>query len=107
MLLSQWPAAQIGKWFVFHDANGRGHCQPDAFVHLTRSVLLFEMKLTQTHEAFLQMAQLYVPVLEHVYKKPCLPVQICRTLREPPEHGFDPIVLPPAPRNVTWHYLGR
>ncbi len=107
-LASLWAGVRSGQWFLFFDAFGRGHAQPDAFVVFPTHVLLFEIKLTQTHEAFLQMAQLYSPILEHVYKRPIMTVQICKILRYEPESPVSGKELTGLLLgNHTWHFFGR
>lgn len=98
-----------GQWFSFLDRAGPGHAQPDYIVELPGHLLLVEAKLTQTETAFLQMSQLYVPILEHVYKLPVITLQACRGLRYTPHALRTPEELWAQPEfgNFTWHYLGR
>ena len=73
------------QWFYYIDENGRNYCQPDHFVVLPTHVLLVECKLTQKSRAFPQMGGLYVPVLQHIYKRPIVGVQVCRNMQFRPE----------------------
>lgn len=97
------------QWFSFHDAAGHGYCQIDHLVLFPTGVLLIECKLTQTDSAFLQMSQLYVPILEFIYKRPVITLQACRGLRYPPQALREPLGLLAQPEfgNFTWHYSGR
>jgi hypothetical protein len=97
------------QWFAFADDNGRGLAQADHFV-VGEAVLLFECKLTQNPSADFQLRHLYGPILEAIYEKEVLKVQVCKNLR------FDPGPLEiqhPVERLhdrdhdiLVWHYLG-
>lgn len=97
------------QWFLYKDAQGVSYCQPDYFIVRDDLVLLVECKLSQTDEAFQQMASLYVPVLRYRYERPIVTVLACKYLR------FDPIAPisdlweaweHPRQGNLTWHYIG-
>lgn len=89
------------------DQMGPGHAQPDAFLVLPKHILLYECKLTQTVNAFLQMAQLYVPLLEQIFERPVMTLQVCRNLRYTPEAERTPqeLIANPEYGNFTWHCL--
>lgn len=61
------PGSVRGQWFEYTDAAGHGYCQPDIIVVGKTSVLVVECKLTDVELARRQLAELYVPVLRHVY----------------------------------------
>lgn len=67
-------------WFTFADANGLGYCQPDILIFLQESIIIVEVKLTQTSSAWQQLELLYKPVVELVYKKPVYLLQVCKHL---------------------------
>ncbi len=54
------------QWIEFADAAGHGWAQPDWFVVVApeRRLIIGECKLTQTPVAWLQMAELYAPLLK-------------------------------------------
>lgn len=99
---------KAGQWFQFVDINGIGHAQTDFYIVCPRSVLLIECKLSQTQKAFLQMAQLYVPLLEFVYQLPVSTLLACKNLRYRPEAERTPeeLIIHPEIGNFTWHFLG-
>lgn len=76
----QWPWLTSGQWFEFRDANGKGCCQVDHYLVLPDRVLALECKLTQTEIAESQIQRLYAPVLQAVYEKPVVGVQVCKHL---------------------------
>jgi len=100
----------LGRWFYFIDKNGHGWCQPDIYLEFKDCIILIECKLTQTENAFLQMKELYVPVLQKVHGKPVYTVQVCKILRYAPKLRLNCIMeMVDRPRDgeYTWHFLGR
>jgi hypothetical protein len=69
------------QWLQFSDADGLGFAQPDAFVVFEDEVLLFEAKLTQSDQAQGQCLELYVPLLENIYSRPCVACQVFKNIR--------------------------
>lgn len=100
-----FPAVKSGLWFEFLDGNGKGWCQIDHFVRLEDQVLLVECKLAEREEAWTQMSQLYVPVLERLYKLPVTQVQACKILRTRRAIIEDVRGVVPG-RKYLWHFLG-
>ncbi len=102
--LKLFPAA----WVEFSDAEGRGFAQPDFFAVGAGHVWLFEFKLTQTPVAFLQMEELYTPLLEAIYGLPVVQVQVCKNLTETPERrvsNIQQVLGATAPLRATWLML--
>ena len=97
------------RWYRFVDAAGVGFCQPDHELHLQNYIICIECKLTQTHNAHLQMQELYIPVLEEVYKKKVFAIQATHTLLYKPDglvSDLSDFVF--APRDigeVVWHVV--
>lgn len=118
-LLRQWAETgelygkvYEGQWFSFVDANGSGCCQPDILVETDSFVIILECKLTQNREALEQLAGLYRPVVEKVFQKPSVLVQVCRNLRHVPPTDFIRCVTElldrPAYNTIyTWHFLAH
>lgn len=100
------PSWQHGKWFEFDDMNGMGMCQPDWIKVLPGAVLVLECKYTWVPSGRLQIAELYKPVLEHVYKRPVVGAVVSKVLVA----GMDQAVassLEDALRcGGVWHWLG-
>lgn len=74
------PAADSGRWFEFQDINGHGWCQTDLLVDLGDEIVCLEAKYTWLESGHTQIEQLYRPVVEHVLRKPCLGVVVCKLL---------------------------
>lgn len=110
-LSKKYPSAtHLGEWFHFLDANGSGYAQPDAYVVFPSLVVAFECKLTQTVRAELQLRELYLPLLAHVYSRPVVGVQVCKYLvAEPGERLIKGPEAAFAKGDLTiwtWHWLG-
>ncbi len=80
-----------GPWISFHDQNRKRRlCQPDAlFIRSDGSVLIVEMKLTHTLNAWWQLRRLYQPVVERLYNREAFVLEVCRT--------GDPLMRYPEP----------
>lgn len=102
----KFPDLVTGQWFEYVDANGRGWCETDHYLVFEDQVILFECKLTQTHVAFLQMDELYKPILRKIYGKPVTGVQVCKHLTERGRSITDvreALIRPGS--NLLWHCL--
>lgn len=97
-----------GQWFEFVDMSGLGYAQTDYLLVLASHVVCMECKLTQTQGAFLQMAQLYSPLIQHLWGLPVTTLQVCKNLRYEPEVLVDltELLHQPQSGNFTWHNLG-
>lgn len=82
LLAKAFPQGEHGSWWNFLDRNGVGWCQPDLLYVGGKSVLVLEVKLSWVAEGHRQIEELYKPVLEEVFGKPVIGVQVCRRLRE-------------------------
>ena len=57
------PHTEVGPWFFFRDANGFRRCQPDLLFLLPDRVIIAEVKLHHTTDAWWQLRKLYEPVV--------------------------------------------
>jgi hypothetical protein len=103
-----WPAIILGQWFEFYDYNGHGFAQADAILLLQDKCVVFESKYTQCATGYTQITDLYRPLVEFVWKRPVVGVQVCKILTTPPVID-DPraAICAPAGTLLTWHFLGR
>jgi len=62
-------AVLSGQWIEYHDANGRGWAQPDAIVLANDGVsgIVFECKLKRTLDADIQLRDVYLPLVAHIW----------------------------------------
>lgn len=99
------------QWIAFIDQNGRGYAQTDYFLETESNIILFESKLTQRGTALTQMGHLYRPLLQHIFKKPVVGLQVCKNMlwdpgkwevREP-----EALLGYTAEDLFTWHWMGR
>lgn len=99
-----------GQWLSFYDSNGRGYAQPDYYLVGATCVLVVEVKLKQNTDAHLQLNGLYRPLLERLYKLPCLMLQVFKFPRwEPDAFRLASLaILPPPAQAQIWelHWLG-
>ncbi len=99
----------LGQWIKFRDSVGSGHAQPDAFLVQQELVLLAEIKLTQTLLAEDQMNLLYKPLLQFIFGRPVVCVQICKGLRVDPKEmqvqDLNELLRFPRPGCFTYHWL--
>ena len=79
----------LNPWVSFRDENGRGWAQPDIVIEFENHIVLIECKLTQTIKAWDQLCFLYTPLLEFIYKKPILRVQVCKRIKYKIKHEID------------------
>lgn len=77
------PHVHSGQWFKY----GGRFCQPDHYVVLREAVLVLECKLSENPQAWVQLEQLYGPVLQAHLGLPVVLIQVCRHLR----HTQNPI----------------
>lgn len=65
------------------------------------------MKHTQTNEAYDQLLRLYAPLLEHIFSRPAICVQVCRNLKYTPPRGLldgsEDFWALRSGRMYTWH----
>lgn len=87
---SSWDV-RIGPWFLYCDASGRRrYCQPDLLLRDGKSgtILLVEVKLRWTSDAWYQVRKLYQPVVELCHNPPLLfTLCICKS--------YDPAIVVP------------
>lgn len=77
----QFPQSLHGQWFEYEDRSGHGYCQPDLIVSfLPRCLMVFEVKYTLNAEAFLQLNDLYLPVVKVAMNAPVFGCVVARNL---------------------------
>lgn len=92
LLCELFPETKKSPWFEFNDPHTScpRWCQPDAMLKTEDGLILFEVKIRFTSDAWFQLEQLYRPVVERALLRPVnATVVICRT--------FDPAVQFPVP----------
>lgn len=94
-LALQGLSPRSGQWLRFYDAQGSGLAQPDHFLILPRGVVLFECKLSESPEAWPQLA-FYSVLLSRALSLPVLEVQVCKNLRTTQEPVRDISSLRPG-----------
>lgn len=96
------------EWLGYTDASGSNFCQPDIYVVLPSYVLLLEVKLTQTEDAEIQLRDLYRPLLEALYSRPVVMVQVCKNLRYKPINAISSLREACEPGKLyTYHCIGE
>lgn len=98
------------QWMDFYDENGRGLAQVDVFAVLQDKIILFECKLSENLSAHVQLRALYGPLLEYIYERPVVMVQVCKNLRHLNRRrhevgGLADILASDGSRLLTWHWL--
>ncbi len=106
------PSAKHGQWFEFQDRNGKGWCQTDLLIELPDGVLVLESKYSWVPEGHTQLENLYRPVVERVWQKPMLGVQVCKNLAvgcriETVMRLDDALAVAKQRRPVVLHWLGN
>lgn len=81
LFAKQFPTALHGQWFEYMDREGRGFCQPDLIASfLPTCLVVFEVKYTLCDEAFLQLNNLYLPVVRAAMAAPVVGIVVARNL---------------------------
>ena len=98
------------RWIRFADGNGPGWAQPDFYLVQPRRVICWEAKLSYVPEGLDQLTELYVPLLEHIYERPVLPILVFKNpsgvTTEHTEFS-DTFNLPAFEDPYLWHWLPR
>ena len=76
-----------GLWWEFEDDQGPGWCSPDGLAMAGGRLVVVEVKLTQTLEAFRQLRDLYAPVLTLAFGQKPLLVAMCKNRTPEPWPG--------------------
>jgi len=105
--VSRLHPCTYNPWIYFVDANGPGWAQPDIIVHCLDRTVVLEAKLSETAAALPQLHDLYGPLVQRLYGKPVLLVQV---FRFPRQRGlalssFTEVLLA-DPGYHRWHWLG-
>lgn len=83
LFAKQFPQALHGQWFEYEDRYGRGYCQTDLIESLLpECIIVFEVKYTLTREAFLQLQELYLPIVQAAMNAPVIGIVVARNLIE-------------------------
>lgn len=80
-LSSLYPEALHGQWWAFEDDSGSGYCQTDLLIVGPKAAVVFECKLTLVEQAFEQLSELYLPVVERALSLPTTGIVVTRHLR--------------------------
>lgn len=89
LFAKQFPQSLHGQWFEYEDRDGHGYCQPDLIVSLLpKCIIVFEVKYTLTPEAYLQLTQLYLPVVQAAMSAPVIGCIVVRNLASSIASGF-------------------
>lgn len=80
-LSAEFPQAKHGQWWEFEDDNGRGFCQTDVLLTGPQAAVVFECKLSLVAEAFVQLSDLYLPVVQRALALPASGIVVTRHLR--------------------------
>lgn len=100
-----------GAWIHFIDKTGHGYAQPDFIIELPTSVIIIEIKLTQTDNAERQTKLLYLPLVQNLIpNKPVFLLQVCKNLRYIPKDGtlikeIESILEREPERLYTLHFI--
>ncbi len=113
MIPKLWGSFLIysGAWIHFIDKNGHGYAQPDMVIELADSVIIIEVKLTQTNTAEKQIKLLYLPlVAKLIPNKTIYLLQVCKNLRYVPKDGslitkLEDVLGRPQNELQTLHYI--
>lgn len=109
------PFLHQGAWFEFGDRNGRHLCQPDFIFGFDSVLWVLEVKYSLVESGFLQMEQLYIPVLRKVYGKEVYGIQVCRNLGLSYSFSPRPRIMPSLDtamhvaaggKRSVWHWPG-
>lgn len=101
-----------GSWIQFEDAGGPGWAQPDLIVVGAARALVVEAKLTHCLDARLQLQNLYLPLVRHLFPDHDYGIlEVCRFPKpdettiwvEDPEIAL--LFADQHPRYMTWHWL--
>lgn len=106
VLRTYWDNVKSGVWFAFVDRNGPGVCQVDHFVVLPDQVLLVECKLSESDVAWLQIRDLYGPILADYFGLTVTGVQATRHVRSADALMDVREAIACPGRQSLWHCLG-
>lgn len=98
----------LGQWFSFSDDNGPGFCQPDILLITPALIFILECKLSYTDWAWPQLRQLYKPIVERVFERPAITIQVCKHLYADVPGLIESIqqtMDAPGGGCLTWHFL--
>lgn len=106
VLRGYWPHVRSGIWFAFIDKNGPGVCQVDHFVVLPDQVLLVECKLSESDVAWVQIRDLYGPILADYFQLTVTGVQATKHVRSADALADIREALGHPGARALWHCLG-
>jgi hypothetical protein len=104
---------EAALWWKFIDRHGSHWCQTDLLVRGKGTSLVLEIKLTWTWKAWVQLEELYRPVVEAALGKPMLGVQVCKNITSEARDSslivhnlHDAVVAAKQGKRVTLHWSG-
>ena len=114
-LAANLPSATHGQWFEFCDVNGHGFCQVDLLLPRGEVLVVLEVKYTWTWEAYRQLEELYLPVVEMALGGAVIGLQVCKrlvpearsvTICASLEEAIQEAGERGEARRSVWHWLG-
>lgn len=115
VLKGRVPFLHQGAWFEFGDCRGSHWCQPDFIFGFEGILWVLEVKYSLVESGFLQMEQLYVPVLRKTYGKEVCGIQVCKNISLSWTYSPKPKIMPSLEqamhvsatgRRSVWHWPG-
>lgn len=110
------PAPRVhGQWFEFEDARGRGVCQTDLLLSVSRggTIVVLEVKYSWTAEGHQQLEKLYLPIVQKATGRQVIGIVVTRRLTESMPRDLvvcstlaQAIAAASAGRRAVWHWLG-
>jgi len=97
-----------GKWIAFCDAHGRGLAQPDFLVVEPQRVFVFEVKLSHSLDARVQLQKLYGPLAASLFpERACALVEVVKLMRgvEPARMIYEPFEALCDGELSLWHFI--
>jgi len=89
------PRLYKRQWIGYEEPPGRLHAaQPDLFVLLSNTCVVFEIKLSRCEEGFAQLERLYFPLLWQLFRLPLAGVCVFRN------PGKEYLPFPSRPRSL-------
>ena len=93
--LKDWTDGTIYPlpWIKFRLGNSDRYCQPDALIHVGNTIVIVEVKLTHTLDAYWQLRRLYYPVVSTLF--PGTTIRLCEVAKNmrPEVKYLEPIAL--------------
>jgi hypothetical protein len=89
-LCTELSRVELQPHFRFVSGGVAQSAFPDAMIDLGSSIVLIEIKLKHTYDAWAQLTRLYLPILKYMYPgTPIRRLEICK--------NYDPAIILPEP----------